>query len=81
MRRRAPILSFLVLCVLAALQLGGSCVDGVTPDCSDAAECGPVVLDASEAATGEGGASLPPPANDAAPPSDASEAGDAPDGG
>jgi hypothetical protein len=56
---------------LAMAQLGGNCVDGVTPDCSDAAACGPVVFDAS-VVTGDAEAGL-----DAG----SSEAGDAQDGG
>jgi len=34
--------SFVVTALLAQLCLAGDCVDGVTPDCSDAAaQCGP----------------------------------------
>jgi hypothetical protein len=43
MRRRAGAgTSFVVALCLAQLCLAGDCVDGVTPDCSDAAtQCGP----------------------------------------
>jgi hypothetical protein len=79
--KRTGILSFVAAAALAALQTAGSCVDGVTPDCSDAAECGPTIIDSGsgEAASpnSEGGN---PAQNDAAP-SDAGEAGDAPGGG
>jgi hypothetical protein len=72
-------LTFVFALLLAATQTAGSCVDGVTPDCSDAAECGPTFIDAGEAsAPAEGGQQ---PTNDGAAPSDAGEAGDAPDGG
>lgn len=77
MKVRTGILSFCVAALLAVLQTAGSCVDGVTPDCSDAAECGPLIIDSGgEAASpsSEGG-------GNPATPSDAGEAGDAPDGG
>jgi citrate lyase beta subunit len=38
---RLGLVSFAALIVLAAAQLGASCVDGVTPDCSDPAVCAP----------------------------------------
>lgn len=35
------LLSSVIVAVLAATELGANCVDGVTPDCSDAAICAP----------------------------------------
>jgi hypothetical protein len=40
-RAKLGLVSFAALSVLAAAQLGASCVDGVTPDCSDPAVCAP----------------------------------------
>ncbi len=46
MKRRT--LSFVVLLLVSQGLLGMDCVDGVTPDCSDAAaKCGPSLDDAS----------------------------------
>lgn len=48
-RSRSALTSFAIASVLASAQLGASCVDGVTPDCSDAAACGPTTdLDAAQ---------------------------------
>jgi hypothetical protein len=48
MARRASPGTGIVAMVLGAAQLGASCVDGVTPDCSsDASQCGPTGLDAA----------------------------------
>lgn len=80
MKPRTGALTFCVAAVLATLQTAGSCVDGVTPDCSDAAECAPTTsIDSGGEASSiaEGGN----PTNDAAAATDAGEAGDAPDGG
>lgn len=73
--RRGAGTTFVVVLLLAQLCLAGDCVDGITPDCSDAAaQCG----------TDIDGATLDAPPNEAsadattdrtAPPSDA--AGDA----
>ena len=42
--RRSAGATFVVAVLLAQLCLAGDCVDGVTPDCSDAAaQCGPGV--------------------------------------
>jgi hypothetical protein len=46
-RRRSGVVSFAIAAGLASTQLAGSCVDGVTPDCSDAAVCAPNQGDAS----------------------------------
>lgn len=63
--------------VLSPFQLAASCVDGVTPDCSDAAECNPSIAnsDASEAS------STVPEAAAADASTDAIDEGDAPEGG
>lgn len=58
-RRDAPsvgLVTFAALTVLAATQLGASCVDGVTPDCSDPAVCAP-----NPATPGAGDANAPVP--------------------
>lgn len=79
-RSRGPLLSFAITSVLAAAQLGASCVDGVTPDCSDAAACGATDLDASQ----DSSVIVVPDAASEASAADAAddvEAGDAADGG
>jgi hypothetical protein len=78
-----------VVCVLllAQLCLAGDCVDGVTPDCSDAATpCGPnldgATFDAAssnEASTDAGRDSSINPVPDASGEADASADGDASD--
>jgi hypothetical protein len=74
--------SFAIASVLASAQLGASCVDGVTPDCSDRAACSPTTnLDAAQESS-----VVTPEATtttDAGTKSDADsgEAGDAADGG
>lgn len=67
-RGRGGLLTFTLATVLASLQLAGSCVEGVTPDCSDAAVCAPSSGDAAptsdgsafvpEAAPSDGGSSI-----------------------
>jgi hypothetical protein len=65
-------LLFVVAVVLSMLQLAADCVDGVTPDCSDAAaRCGPNLDGSIE------GSVVPEASTDAAG-SDAADAG--PDG-
>lgn len=54
---RVGLVSFVAAAILAAAQLGASCVDGVTPDCSDAAVCAPSEGDA--AASGDGSVVVP----------------------
>jgi hypothetical protein len=77
-RRGRRLLSFATLAVLADLQLAGSCVDGVTPDCGDGAACGPATVDAAgDAIVILDGAPLEGAASGDA----ASEASDAADGG
>jgi hypothetical protein len=71
---RGGLVSFAVAAVLCAAQLGASCVDGVTPDCSNTSECGPISLDAA----GEGSTLIAADAADAADTSDAADAADAP---
>jgi hypothetical protein len=73
--------SFAIASVLASVQLGASCVDGVTPDCSDAAACVPTTnLDAaheSSVVTPEASITDSGTESDA----ESGEAGDAADGG
>ena len=64
---RVGLVSFVAAAILASAQLGASCVDGVTPDCSDAAVCAPSEGDA--ASSGDGSVVLP----EAAPSDDASD--------
>ena len=60
--------------VLVPLQLAANCVDGVTPDCSDAAAmCGPDLDGAVEADTS---VSLPDAAGEDAPTIDAADESD-----
>ncbi|MBX3208626.1 MAG: hypothetical protein KF764_26570 [Labilithrix sp.] len=40
-KSKVGLASFAASIVLAAAQLGATCVDGVTPDCSDPAVCAP----------------------------------------
>lgn len=54
MRARGGVVSFAIAALLASTQLAGSCVDGVTPDCSDAAVCAP----SSGRASSDGGGSV-----------------------
>lgn len=80
---RASVASFVVMAALAAAQLGASCVDGVTPDCSDPAVCAPSEGDAAFDARPAQEASVIPAPPDAAA-VDAgrdAEAGDAAEGG
>lgn len=78
--RRGAGTTFVVVLCLAQLCLGGDCVDGVTPDCSDAAaRCGPDVDGAtidgpSEASTDAAIDRATPPADSG---SDADSASDA----
>ena len=65
------LVSFVAFAVVGAAQLGASCVDGVTPDCSDAAACAPSEGDAAAHADG----TIPAP--EAGPTLDASEGADA----
>ncbi len=51
-RPRVGLAAFVVAAVLAAVQLGASCVDGATPDCSDPAVCAPSEGDASRGEDG-----------------------------
>ena len=65
MRGRAGA-TFVVAALLAQLCLAGDCVDGVTPDCSDAAaQCGPdldgAVIDAAVVDAPVIDATEPPP--------------------
>lgn len=83
-QKKAGLVSFTIAVLLGAAQLGANCVDGVTPDCSNASECGPTMLDAA----GEGSTvPMPEASTDATDASDAAdapselEAGDAADGG
>jgi hypothetical protein len=45
--RRSGLVSFAALTVLVIARVGAGCVDGVTPDCSDAATCAPGATDAA----------------------------------
>jgi hypothetical protein len=76
-RRGAGLVCFVVAATLAGAQLGASCAEGVTPDCSGNAQCGPFGLDAADdAPSAEAG---PDGAGDAASADagvDASDAGD-----
>lgn len=65
--------------VLLPMQLAANCVDGVTPDCSDAAAmCGPDLDGAIEADTS---VALPDATSADAPSPDATDAADESDGG
>lgn len=44
---RGGVMTFAMAAVLASLQLAGSCVDGVTPDCSIPSVCAPSEGDAA----------------------------------
>jgi hypothetical protein len=46
------ILTFVFATILGAAQVGATCVDGVTPDCSDAAVCAPAIDGGSEVVEG-----------------------------
>lgn len=69
---RGGLVSF-VIAALAPTQLGASCADGVTPDCSNTPECGPLVDAAGEASTSRDAGVTDAPSE--------VEAGDAADGG
>jgi hypothetical protein len=74
-RGRRPLRLVLSLALPAVLGIATACVDGVTPDCGDAAaQCGPFVDGAVTADAAKDGA-LDAPALDAVVP-DAAEAGD-----
>ncbi len=74
---RGGLVSFVAGALLAAAQLGASCVDGVTPDCSDPAVCAPSEGDA--ASSSDGSIVLPDagPGNDASSTDADAEQGDA----
>ena len=72
-----PVLPVARVLLLAQLCLAGDCVDGVTPDCSDAAtQCGPDLVDAGADAPAANEASTDA-APDSRPAND--DAGGAPD--
>ncbi|MBX3259873.1 MAG: hypothetical protein KIS78_01355 [Labilithrix sp.] len=69
-RSKVELVTFAALTALAAAQLGASCVDGVTPDCSDPAVCAPNpgnqgTDDAGSAAPDAGGEDASDDADDA----------------
>jgi len=72
-RPKLGLVAFVVAPGIAAVQLGGCGVDGVTPDCSDAAVCAPSEGDASK--TGDGSAVVPEAASPIDDASAAAEAG------
>jgi hypothetical protein len=85
MKERAGFLGLLIAAAVGAAQIGASCVDGVTADCSDAATCAP----SYDSGNAEGSTALPEASTDAGPnvedaSSDAeagADAADAADGG
>lgn len=83
--RPVGLFSFVAAALLGAAQLGASCVDGVTPDCSDPAACAPSEGDAAVAKT-DGGVFVPDGGTssddlEAGLDHDAADASDAADGG